>query len=69
MPYLAKPYSGAPSVASAPEPTPAPTSAVSSPEPSPTSGLRGLEIAIVALLILIAGLLVVTIFLLFRKKR
>lgn len=69
MPFLIEPHPDAPSVASAPKPTPPPTPAGSSPEPSPTSALRDLEIAILALLIVIAGLLVVTIFLLLRKER
>jgi len=68
MPFLTEPYPDAPSVASAPEPTPTPPPAGSSPEPSTTS-LRDLEIAIFALLIVIAVLLVITIFLLLRKGR
>ena len=68
MPFLTAPHPDAPSVASAPEPTPTPPPAVSSPEPSTTSSPRILELAIFALLVVIAGLLVVTIFLLLRRR-
>ncbi|TRO47599.1 hypothetical protein E2P60_02795 [Candidatus Bathyarchaeota archaeon] len=68
MPFLTEPHPDAPSVASAPEFTPPPTPTGFSPEPSTTSSLRNLELAILALLIVIAGLLVVTIFLLLRKE-
>jgi hypothetical protein len=69
-PILTEPYPKAPSLASAPEPTPTPTPVVS-PEGTPNSGmsLRDLEVAILVLLIIVAGLLVVTIVLLLRKGR
>ena len=69
MPFLTAPHPAAPSIESAPEFTPPPTPgpAVSSPEPSTTSSPRILELAILALLVVVAGLLVVTIFLLLRR--
>lgn len=64
IPFLLAPEPAAPSLASAPEPTPTPTP--TSPAGS-SAPLRGLEVAILALLIVIAGLLVAVIALLLRK--
>ncbi len=71
LPFLSKPASTAPSIASAPEPplTPTPTPSAS-PINAPTSpSLQTLEIAIVILLIIVAALLIVTIYLLLKKGR
>jgi hypothetical protein len=71
-PVLTASEPNAPSTASAPAPTPipAPTRTGSPTDTSASvASLRDLEIAILALLLVIAGLLVVTIYILFKKNR
>ena len=69
-PVLTLPAPNAPSFVSVPEPTPSPTP-VATPDDTSTSGisLNTIEVAILVLLIVIAGLLVATVILLFKKKR
>ncbi len=66
-PILTAPYPTAPSLADAPEPTSAPTPTIS-PTDTPSTSLHELEVAILLLLIIVAGLLVATIFLLLKKR-
>ena len=67
-PFLTEPASLAPPIESAPEPTPTPTPTPStSPTDAPSSSLQTLEIAILILLSIVAGLLIVTIYLLLKR--
>jgi parallel beta-helix repeat protein len=64
VPFLNATHPDAPSAAFTPEPTLTPGDS----SPDSSTSLRDLEVAILALLIVIAGLLVVTIFLLSKKR-
>jgi hypothetical protein len=70
LPFSTAPSPLAPSVASVPMPIPVPTPTGAPTDTSTSVGsLRDLEVAILVFLVVIAGLLVVTIFLLFKKAR
>lgn len=71
VPFLTEPHLNTPLAASIPTPTPKPTSAPAPTEPpaaTPTE-FNGVEIAILIVLVVIAALLAVNIWIMFKKKR